>query len=96
VQTGHLYEVGQVVVLGGADEAGDGDAGEGAAPGVQVVKEHLEEEEEEAEEVSVILAPGDCVLHDGCTIHRADANHSRTRHRRALGITYRAVSRDSR
>jgi phytanoyl-CoA hydroxylase len=47
----------------------------------------------EGEEVSVSLAPGDCVLHDGCTIHRADANQSTTRHRRALGVVYRAVPR---
>jgi hypothetical protein len=74
----------------------DGSAAAELAADSDDKEEEEEEEEEEAEEVSVILAPGDCVLHDGCTIHRADANHSRTRHRRALGITYRAVSRDSR
>ena len=42
-------------------------------------------------EISVSLAPGDCVLHDGCTVHRADANRSSTRHRRALGVVYRVV-----
>lgn len=42
------------------------------------------------EEVSVPLGPGDCVLHDGCTVHRADANQSTARHRRALGVVYRA------
>jgi hypothetical protein len=46
-------------------------------------------------EVSLSLAPGDCVLHDGCTVHRADANQSSTRHRRALGVVYRAVPKGS-
>ena len=36
-----LEEVGKVVVLGGADEAGDGDAGERAAARVEVVQQHL-------------------------------------------------------
>ena len=36
-----LDEVRKVVVLGGTDEARDGDAGERAAPRVQVVQQHL-------------------------------------------------------
>jgi ectoine hydroxylase-related dioxygenase (phytanoyl-CoA dioxygenase family) len=32
-----------------------------------------------AHEVAVALEPGDCVLHDGFTLHRADANVSEGR-----------------
>ena len=31
---------------------------------------------------------GDLLVHDALTIHRADANHSETRSRRALGFIY--------
>ena len=41
VETG-LDQVGQIVVLGGADEAGNGETGERAAAGVEVVQQHLE------------------------------------------------------
>ena len=41
---------------------------------------------------AVALEPGDAVLHDGLTAHRAEANRSVGRHRRALGVVYRAVA----
>lgn len=41
-----------------------------------------------AQEVCVSLAPGDVVAHHGETIHRADANRSATRHRRAFAMVY--------
>ena len=40
-RVGHLDEVREVVVLGRADEPGDGDAGERAAARVEVVQQHL-------------------------------------------------------
>lgn len=45
-----------------------------------------------ARETPIHLQPGDVVAHHGNTIHRADANRSRTRHRRAFAIVYRGVS----
>ena len=48
----------------------------------------MEEEEELA-----VLQPGDAVWHDGCTVHGASANQSAHRQRRALGVTFRSVSR---
>lgn len=50
----------------------------------------------EEAEVSVSLAPGDCVIHGGCTVHRADANQSSTRHRRALSVVYRTAQKKAR
>ncbi len=47
---------------------------------------------DEAREVRVHLAPGDVVAHHGNTIHRADANRSATRNRRAFAMVYRGVS----
>lgn len=43
-------------------------------------------------EVSIHLAPGDVVAHHGNLIHRAEANRSPTRHRRALAIVYKGAS----
>lgn len=43
-------------------------------------------------EVAVPLKPGDAVAHHGMTIHRADANCSLTRQRRAMAIVYTGVS----
>ena len=48
-------------------------------------------------EREVHLEPGDVVAHHGETVHRADANRSPTRNRRAFAIVYQGVScqRDS-
>jgi phytanoyl-CoA hydroxylase len=43
-------------------------------------------------EVAVPLQAGDAVAHHGMTIHRADANMSATRHRRALAMVCKGVS----
>jgi phytanoyl-CoA hydroxylase len=43
-------------------------------------------------EVGIHLAPGDLLVHHGKTIHRADANRSVTRHRRAFAMVFRGVS----
>lgn len=39
-------------------------------------------------EIAIPAAPGDLLIHDAMTIHRADANHSQTRSRAALGFIY--------
>jgi phytanoyl-CoA hydroxylase len=43
-------------------------------------------------EVSIFLEAGDLVLHHGNTIHRADANRSNTRHRRAFAVVFQGAS----
>ena len=43
-------------------------------------------------ERAILLEPGDAVVHHGMTIHRADANHSSTRHRRSFAMVFRGVS----
>lgn len=43
-------------------------------------------------EVPISLEPGDVAVHHGNTIHRADANRSRTRSRRAFAQVFRGVS----
>jgi phytanoyl-CoA hydroxylase len=48
--------------------------------------------EDEAREVQIHLQPGDVVAHHGVTIHRADANRSPARHRRAFAVVCRGVS----
>ena len=45
-----------------------------------------------AREVPILLQPGDAVAHHGNTIHRADANRSLTRHRRAFAMVFKGVS----
>ena len=45
-----------------------------------------------AAEVRIHLAPGDVVAHHGNTIHRADANRSLTRHRRAFAMVFKGIS----
>lgn len=44
------------------------------------------------DEVAIHLQPGDVLAHHGNTIHRAEANRSATRQRRALAIVYRGLS----
>lgn len=48
--------------------------------------------EDRANEVEIHLQPGDVVAHHGETIHRADANRSPTRNRRAFAIVFRGQS----
>ena len=43
-------------------------------------------------EVQIHLQPGDVVAHHGNTIHRADANRSATRNRRAFATVFKGVS----
>lgn len=45
-----------------------------------------------AKEVAVSLQPGDLVAHHGDTIHRAEANRSINRNRRAFAMVFRGVS----
>ena len=47
---------------------------------------------DEAREERIHLQPGDVVAHHGNTIHRADANASPTRHRRAFAMVLKGVS----
>jgi phytanoyl-CoA dioxygenase PhyH len=44
------------------------------------------------QEVQIHLQPGDVVAHHGNTIHRADANRSTIRNRRAFATVYKGVS----
>lgn len=48
--------------------------------------------DDRSREVVVELQPGDLVAHHGMTIHRADANRSKDRHRRAFAMVYRGAS----
>ena len=43
-------------------------------------------------ERAVLLEPGDAVAHFGMTIHRADANLSKTRHRRSFAMVFKGAS----
>jgi len=45
-------------------------------------------DEDRAAEVCMIAKPGDLMVHNALTIHRADANQSATRTRKALGFIY--------
>ena len=45
-----------------------------------------------AREVPILLQPGDAVAHHGNTIHRADANGSPTRNRRAFAMVFKGLS----
>ena len=47
---------------------------------------------DEAREVRIHLQPGDIVAHHGNTIHRADANTSTSRNRRAFAMVLKGVS----
>ncbi len=47
---------------------------------------------DEAREVRIHLSPGDVVAHHGNTIHRADANASASRNRRAFAMVLKGVS----
>ena len=44
------------------------------------------------QEVKILLNPGDAVVHHGDTIHRAEANRSATRNRRAFAMVIRGES----
>jgi phytanoyl-CoA hydroxylase len=48
--------------------------------------------EDRANEVPIHLEPGDIVAHHGNLIHRAEANRSLTRHRRAFAMVIKGVS----
>lgn len=45
-------------------------------------------DQDSAQEVAVLALPGDLLVHDARTIHRADGNQSKVRSRRALGFIY--------
>lgn len=47
---------------------------------------------DQGREVKVCLQPGDVVAHHGETIHRADANRSQTRYRRAFAMVFKGIS----
>jgi phytanoyl-CoA hydroxylase len=49
-------------------------------------------DDDRALEVAVPAQPGDVLIHQGNTIHRADANRSLTRHRRSFGVVIEAES----
>ena len=48
--------------------------------------------DDEAQEVPIHLQPGDVMAHHGNLIHRAGANVSTNRHRRAFAMVYKGVS----
>ncbi len=48
--------------------------------------------DDERREVAVHLRPGDVVAHHGNLIHRADANRSADRHRRAFAMVFKGES----
>lgn len=43
-------------------------------------------------ERAILLEPGDAVAHHGMTVHRADANHSLSRHRRSFALVFKGQS----
>ena len=43
-------------------------------------------------ERAIFMQPGDVVVHNGMTIHRADANHSPTRNRRSFALVFKGIS----
>jgi phytanoyl-CoA hydroxylase len=45
-----------------------------------------------AREVKILLEPGDAVVHHGEAIHRAEANRSATRQRRAFAMVFKGAS----
>ncbi len=47
---------------------------------------------DEAREIPVLLQPGDVAVHHGNLIHRAGANRSPTRHRRAFAMVFQGES----
>jgi phytanoyl-CoA hydroxylase len=47
---------------------------------------------DQAREVPIYLQPGDVAVHHGNTIHRANANRSSTRNRRAFAMVFKGVS----
>lgn len=49
-------------------------------------------DEDRAREVAITLQPGDLVAHHGETIHRADANQTSDRQRRAFAMVFNGVS----
>jgi phytanoyl-CoA hydroxylase len=49
-------------------------------------------EQDRAQEQAIHLRPGDVVVHHGNTIHRAEANRSASRQRRAFAMVFRGVS----
>ena len=49
-------------------------------------------DEDRDREVEITLQPGDLVAHHGELIHRADANWTTDRHRRAFAMVFRGVS----
>jgi phytanoyl-CoA hydroxylase len=49
-------------------------------------------DDDRAQEMTIQLAPGDLVAHHGKTIHRAEANQSEARQRRAFAMVIRGVS----
>lgn len=49
-------------------------------------------ETDREQETPILLQPGDVVAHHGNTIHRADANRSSVRNRRAFAMVFRGVS----
>ncbi|QDU26341.1 Phytanoyl-CoA dioxygenase (PhyH) [Anatilimnocola aggregata] len=49
-------------------------------------------DEDRAAEVQIHLQPGDVVAHHGNLVHRAEANHSPDRERRAFALVYRGQS----
>ncbi|MEO1995910.1 MAG: phytanoyl-CoA dioxygenase family protein [Planctomycetaceae bacterium] len=50
------------------------------------------DDSDRAREVAITLKPGDAVIHHCETIHRADANRSEARERRAFAIVFRGAS----
>ena len=47
-------------------------------------------DEDRQKEIALIAAPGDLLVHHALTVHRADANLSQTRSRRAIGFIFYA------
>lgn len=49
-------------------------------------------DDDAAAEFAAVAAPGDLIIHTGGMIHRAGANTSRRRHRRAIGLIFYGAS----
>lgn len=49
-------------------------------------------DDDHAAEAAIVAQPGDVLIHHGNTIHRADPNRSRTRHRRSFAMVFQGES----
>jgi len=84
-------ENGCVRYLKGSHKAGLQDHGRTGVLGFSQAVEGFDRLRDDYEEVAFPAAPGTLLAHHALTVHRADANRSKTRTRQALGLIYYAA-----